>query len=619
MVALRLGAQAAVKPWLELSRKAQDSPLFPIERLARLVNDFIVPLEGIVGADQLVRRIDLLSLKRAGQEKVAEHHRERALSLLKAGQNLRALDELHSAHTGSFLSGGGFQSAIVCWHLSKLYAEMGLYFAAKYYGLAATYASLSLPDERLPKFAHAGCAEAASADHASGGSLLYFLTARLFVALTSEYSMGGSEESRNKEWVRINFYALLLAHGAGMIFEKLQRLIVDQVLPALGLSNMYIEAKPMLEEFYSKIPDPEALAAKATSQGVAPPFSDTGGMRRVAWRQLSTNWHLRWKTDYETERQSEALAAYLQIMLADFSRIELSIIPGDVFVEIEVHDGKIVVEDVPDNDRVSRVVRLPRKVGESNLDLPSVAEIVAIVLLRTISALPDEEFRKRSEAQFTAGLRNRLSVYRPSELLFADFYDPEMYSQLYNVGRSSFVEMPDCVVETWKGLEGPQGTHPRYDKAESQTLVRNRYKNVSPVIRMTLPRLVADNGFLETVQKLRAEGWKDWHILMAIASIRFNYLLNTVPEHQDAFERDDRRALVSIQSLPEQESDPEIPLSCFTEEDLRRSLMLSQMSTLKGLGLDVPQQTPNLKGIDGLLQRFNYWEDDVPHEDFFPA
>lgn len=617
LAAFRDSAQAAIAPWLELARRAHSAPLFPIERLARLVNDFLVPVEGIRGLEQMVRKIDALSLKRSGQERIAEHHRERAGALLKAGQNLRALDELHAAHSGSFKGGKGFDAAITCWHLSNLYAGMGLHFAAKYCGLAATFASLSLPDDRLPKFAYGGCAEAASADHASGGSLMYFLSARLFAMLTSEYSMGGSEETRKSEWARIDFYALILSWGSGLVFERLQKLVTSEILPRLGLSETYEDAKPMLEEFFSSLPDAPALATTAISQGIAPPFSDVGGYRRAAWRQLGTDWHLKWETSYETERQAEALAAYLQIMLADFARTELSIIPGEVFVTLTVHEGKLEIREIPDNNRVSRIVYLPRGGDESGRILPSTAEVVALVLLRTVSALGDGEFRLRCEARLSAGLRGRLSVYRSSELLFTEFYNSEEYAQLYNIGRSSFIEMPDHVVETWEGLDGPQGTHPRYDKTESLDLVRNRYKNVAPLIRYTLPRLLADAGFRQIAFKLKAEGWKDWHVLMAVAGVRFNYLLNSVAENRELFDRKNREALRQLQSRPEEESDLVIPVSTFSEDALRRGLTLSQMSTLKGLGFEIPQQTPNFKGIDKLLRRLHYWEDDVPHDDPF--
>ena len=614
---LRGGGKAAIAIWHRLLKKAPNAPMFPIERLTRLLSELVVPLDNVTGLDQLIRELDKLSAKRSGRERIAENHRERAKSYRKAEHHLRALEELHSAHSESFFSGASLDAVIACIQLSKLYAQLHLYFAAKYYGLAAAYAALRLPDEQLRKFAYVGCAEAASADYASGASLLYFLAAHLFVMLTHEYSMGGSEDLKKEEWARINFYALVLARGAGLVLEKLQHVIISQFLPVLGLDEVYAESNDELDQFFSKIQNSDALAAMATSEGVAPPFSDTGGKRTVAWHQLSTNWHLEWETNYDTERQAEALAGYLQILLADFATIELSMIPGDVFVCIAVHDGKLEIREEPDNDRVSRVVLLPRFTTETRDSLPSAAEVVAIVLLSTASALPMEEFRNRCEARFAAGLRNRLSVYRSAETLFEEFYSREAYAQLYNVGRSGFIHMPEYVIRTRKELDGPQGTHPMYDREKFLTLIRNRYKNVEPLIRFTLPRLIRDGKFQSVMHELRAEGWKDWHLLMAIEGIRFNYLLNNNRELSRTFDKGNKKSLMEFRGRPEEENSPEVPLTYFTAEALRQSLTLTQMSTLKGLGLDVKQSTPNLKGIGHLLRRFHYWDDDVDHIDPF--
>jgi hypothetical protein len=62
-----------------------------------------------------------------------------------------------------------------------------------------------------------------------------------------------------------------------------------------------------------------------------------------------------------------------------------------------------------------------------------------------------------------------------------------------------------------------------------------------------------------------------------------------------------------------------VPLEEFTIEEMRTALELSQVSTLRSLGLHVWQLTPNFRRIDKLLSRFRYWDDDVPHEDFFPG
>jgi hypothetical protein len=45
---------------------------------------------------------------------------------------------------------------------------------------------------------------------------------------------------------------------------------------------------------------------------------------------------------------------------------------------------------------------------------------------------------------------------------------------------------------------------------------------------------------------------------------------------------------------------------------------MTQLSTLKGYGLECAQRTPNFEGLDGLLRRVNYWTDDVSHPEILP-
>ncbi|MBZ5511703.1 MAG: hypothetical protein LAN70_11115 [Acidobacteriia bacterium] len=609
--------ESAVARWRTLVKRIPDSPLFPVHRLANLINELIVQLHGISGVSQLVRDVDELSVKRSGQHKLAEHHRNRAMAYVKDKQYIRALDELHRAHT-SFTAETAFEAIAVCLKLSSVYAEMSLFFAAKYYSLAAVFAALKLPDEKLRQFAYIGCAEAASADHASGGSLLFYLTARLFMLITSEYSMGGSEERRQHEWARIDFYGLLLARGASLVFDRLQKVLVETVLPSLDQREIYDDSRDKLNGFFSDIGDAQALAAKATSQGIAPPFSDVGGRRKAAWRQMGINWHFEWQTAYDTDRQAQALAAYLQILLAEFARTELSIIPGEVFVVVQVHDKPLEIKEIADNEQVRRVVRLPRGAKDTKGQLPGIASAVASVLLKTVSALPEKRFLTLYTQQLKRGLMARLSVYRPSESLFDEFYDRESYSQIYAVGGSSFVRMPDYVIRTWEGLDGPQGTHSEYNRAESLKLVRNRYDRLAPLTRKTVARLITDESFRRTVATLRGEGWKDWHILSAIECAKFNYVLNKDPSLREAFDRGDQATVLKYRSRPEEEGDAEVPLEEFTAEQLKLQIKITQLSTLKGLGLGVWQSTPNFRGVDTLLRRFHYWDDDVPHSEVFP-
>ena len=68
-----------------------------------------------------------------------------------------------------------------------------------------------------------------------------------------------------------------------------------------------------------------------------------------------------------------------------------------------------------------------------------------------------------------------------------------------------------------------------------------------------------------------------------------------------------------------QEEDPDlkaVPLTEFTKDKLRFHLHSSMISTLRNLGLESHQQTPDFNAISDFLgQRYNYWTDDIEHPD----
>ena len=264
-----------------------------------------------------------------------------------------------------------------------------------------------------------------------------------------------------------------------------------------------------------------------------------------------------------------------------------------------------------------RIIRLPLVMPQSATGIPGYAFAVACTLIKTVSALKPDQFLQLHEAQFASGLMERLIVYSASESLFEEFYSRKSYDLIYSVAASSAIRMPDHVCQTWHGLQGPQGIHPQYDRTESMRTVRLRYEKLIPLTRLSVRRLMQTEGFRRTLEALRREAWKDWHILTGIENVRFNYFLNQNLELRAAIERKDFARIAAVRSEPEREDVLLVPVSEFEIDRLKFGLQSSQVNTLEGLGLRVWQRTPDFGGIDQLLRRFCYWDDDVPHEEIF--
>lgn len=75
-----------------------------------------------------------------------------------------------------------------------------------------------------------------------------------------------------------------------------------------------------------------------------------------------------------------------------------------------------------------------------------------------------------------------------------------------------------------------------YDEQLERKAIAGRYKNIAKAVPHMLERLRQSSTFLTMVEQLHNEGWKDWHILLAV----FNGAMNWHLKHANAG-RDDHR------------------------------------------------------------------------------
>jgi len=155
-----------------------------------------------------------------------------------------------------------------------------------------------------------------------------------------------------------------------------------------------------------------------------------------------------------------------------------------------------------------------------------------------------------------------------------------------------------------------------YDKKKAEELIKARYTKSIPSIRKTLKRIVPTESFQLLKEKLRSQGWKDWHILLAFFNLVMNYRMEKlgISGNIVAMER-------FYQEYPyeeEKEDTISIPIEEITEENMKRNLQHSMMATLKGFGFSLQGKLVKPEEItEFLAEKFNYWEDDVDHDPIF--
>ena len=155
-----------------------------------------------------------------------------------------------------------------------------------------------------------------------------------------------------------------------------------------------------------------------------------------------------------------------------------------------------------------------------------------------------------------------------------------------------------------------------YDKKKAEELIKARYTKSIPSIRITLKRIVPTTSFQILKEKLRNQGWKDWHILLAIFNLVMNYRMGKlgIIGNIDAMEK-------FYQEYPyEEENDDAIsvPIEEINEANMKMYLQVSMLGTLKGFGFSLEGKALKPEEIaDFLAEKFNYWEDDIDHEPIF--
>lgn len=153
-----------------------------------------------------------------------------------------------------------------------------------------------------------------------------------------------------------------------------------------------------------------------------------------------------------------------------------------------------------------------------------------------------------------------------------------------------------------------------YDKEVSEEMINNRYKNCIAPVKFTLIQILPSRKFQNLKNILRQNGWKDWHILLAIDNLTIIYRMTK--EH---IKTPEEAKASSLKFLEEEKiNDIEIPLSVFTEENMHEALRGSMLSTLKLLGFSIPLKTIDTQKVETFLrEKFNYFEDDIDHSNIF--
>jgi hypothetical protein len=610
----------AIAAWSEAVDLLGDAPLFPVRTFADTVALYAADLHDDPSWSSLVIRLDSNVADAAGRHAAAALARSRSLTLQTAGRPFAALSELHQARVALVRGDSRDEGAEALLDAADLYRQLGLLYAAKYYALAAGAVS-SMEDEQQHPYIAASLVLAAQCDFVAGNWFSFM--AELAQACTNHLELREAAHEF-REWpdfVRLLQSVAMVASAVKQAANTTLSRWFQSRLSAAGIDPAAL-TETDVQGTHSDEDGRDVISFVRSQLGQAP-FADTGSNRVIRFVVRGVRWRIRSRNTFDDVRAAERLAAAVQTIVAALGDEDLVLAETTIEVHVKTappRQGAKTVKQTPkwagySSDGAHRwKVILTRDLGPHSVEfVAATGEVVGVTttLLRSVSLLPDQAFASALDRVGGESLVNAVFPHIRYDRAYAVLPREEFAERdrrlLQPLSSEGFGE-----VLTSEHL-APLRTPGPVLRGETPTeRAANRYPVYAQILRITVPRLSADGRIRGIIERLRGEGWKDWHILMAISNLVINFrLMQSGEDFQDPAVRDR-----IVRWAPEEPSDVQVDPSLITTESLWEHLMASVRATADAYGLEPGPLTP-AEVLNVLATRYSYWIDDADHEDPF--
>lgn len=613
----------AFKSWSLLLDEVDKAPLFPLEHFA----DYLTLVTKIAGDNEdfirLTQRLDELLTNRSSGYVAAEKCRDRAVAYYEAGMYVQAIKQLHQAKIKWFSAEALRGSLLSMLLLSDCYQRLGLVYPAKYYATGVAFLSHQHDDEHIKAFVPKALFALANCCYQAGEWLTFAHMAGLALASHNMYDKFPLDVEQH-EGLRRTFAHTAILRTIARRFHQNSAEAFDRVVASWPIDPFTREMLESLSTehttYYKELPLDD-LWKTVQEQLAGRPFSDVGEVRRISWRALGIRWEVDFANEHLVTCVAEEFVSTLQVILADLANRDLVLLPTSVLIKARILDGRqIEVKSVPSNEVATWRVGFPRAWVKNQAafdDFRLGIQSLAVTILGSCSMLKHDAFLSEVEHAFAEGLPAKTFAVGPYSELYAEFLPEAEFSslpcnKLLPLLPSLGFQASEHLQLAWIAEDGPG-----YSKDLASEFLANRYSQAIKPIRLTLPRLLADDGFRAVLRHLRDDGYLDWEILLMVSNICVDYRVKlqvpvTAPPSAQT------RILLGLIGREEKEDDPAIPPSVFTEERIEIQKLVSLGSIANTWGLELHMQTPDFKALETLLDvRYHNSQDDIEHEELF--
>jgi hypothetical protein len=601
---------------VSLAESLPAAPLYPVRHLATML---VLHASALADDPRFAKASDLIDDRVAdveGSSAGAAIARDRAMQFVLNDRLLLALRELHKTRSGWFSGDHSRATLLACLITADCYHRLRLPMAAKYFSLIAIFLVQDSNSDLLPRAMFL----AAHADYDDGAWFAAVQAYEVAMRAHDELSDDPDEWSQHVA-VQQAIFALTtiaaIARRSGGPYE----FFAFDTLARLGIGDLPSAAAEGFDHpAWWDEGTAEEVQAHAAKQLGGPVFSDSGARRIITWSALGVAWSVEFANDYEETIVGERLAAMLQVMAADFARRDPASVPTRIRIELSVvsPDSTATIA-APVSDGTTSTIRaaLAQLIEPSADAFNGVAwsalEIMLICLAET-SVLPPTDLQRMFEDAMEDDLINKCVFGTAYDIVYRKYTTPEDFDL---PPRRSASPLPvDCEVDpvAGEGLEMPSTFAPGFDRSENRALIARRYEKINEMLPVTLAALRNEPVFQEAVGELRAEGWLDWHILLAVFNVAHNL---RHPVLDSPVDEEDVRRLTEMRPEHEPVDANPLPTRHFTAGALRMVLPLAQFTILKNVASEPMQNPPDQDAVRRILiSRLGFY-DDVEHDDPF--
>lgn len=624
---LRENVKTAIETYRQILPLLNEASTYSISGLSDYLIDILKILinedvedEVIDDIENFIDEIEEYAVKTGKQHNAAHNLAERGALYMKKGSLknfLKALDCFHKAKKLWYLQDtkDGYILSLI--NIAQIYLALGMNLAAKYYGLCGVWASVHFGDYTVLKRVSDSYGIVFKADFQQGAwmssldDFKRYIFSRFEFKTDDPYEDGVLQES-------VNDLACILA-ATPILHPEMTAFIgyVKNDLKDIYTSYIQYSEEKLTTIFQKEESLNRILKAKLTSN----PLNDVGAERKIYFTASGVDWEIGFENTAILNAVSEGVGAIIQMLLCEINLFshDLHFLQIPITINITLNtDDKPRLTQRPSHEDSVWDLSIPSLTSSEDAAIKlHNAHLIATlrILLSNITVLQTDEFNNAFDEMLKKNMiADKILGTNTYEKVYFNLLTEEEFNESRRRDFSSLNFSNQKISENT--LELYDGFSEKYNNEKSLEHIRFRYESIQKRLSVSLSKWIEEPKFIDLIKALRALGWLDWQILVALqnyvlaAKVEIN--LRSSPETDPTKLNDlGNNEFWRLFELDEKDCYIEIPVDWLQTDFFNFQLEKVPFDTLESFGLQSGMNYPNFKGVHHFLnKRFNFNLDD---------